>query len=81
MFFVVYFVLYTFKILQSQPAFSQPINCRVERLNLCEVELYVWEVCILMNVPTVSMSRILNAPKTPRCSDSNDFNVLKIRTN
>lgn len=30
-----------------------------------------------MNVPAVSVSRILNAPKTPRCSDSNVFNVLK----
>ena len=33
-----------------------------------------------MNVPTVSISRILNAPKTPRCSDSNVFNVLKNNT-
>ncbi len=32
-----------------------------------------------MKVPTVSMSRILNAPETPRCSDSNDINVPKIR--
>ena len=56
-------------------------NCRVERLNLCEVELYVWEVCILMNVHTVSVSRILNAPKTPRCSDSNDVNVRQNKTN
>ena len=27
----------------------------------------------LMNVPAVSVSRILNAPKTPRCSDSNKY--------
>ena len=26
-----------------------------------------------------SVSRVPNAPKTPRCSDSNDVNVLKIR--
>jgi hypothetical protein len=31
----------------------------------------------VLNVPTVSVSRILNAPKTPRLPGSNIVNVLQ----
>ena len=58
-------------------AYSQHIVTELRDL-MCVRWRYVFGRCVfVLNVPTVSISRILNAPKTPRLPGSNIVNVLQ----
>jgi hypothetical protein len=68
----------TLKVNHERTAYSRSYAPGVERLNLCEVRyIFVlggvyFEMCY-----TDSVSRILNAPKTPRYPDSSDVKLPK----
>ena len=77
MFFVVYVSSLThLRFHNCLMAYSQHIVTELRDL-ICVRWSYLFGRCVfVLNVHTVSVSRILNAPKTPRLPGSNYVNVL-----